>query len=179
MTTAELLALAAFDAGLHAQAFPSFGSERSGAPVTSFCRIDEKPIRLHEPILEPDALIVQDPTLLHQVDLFAGLRPRGVVLLNSSRSAAELGLADLETREEPPRLLTVPASEIGRRRLGKPMPGAALLGAFAALDASVTLAGVELAILDKFGGDVGDGNVAAARDGFEHVGEEVAAGSGA
>ncbi len=73
VTAAELLSVAAFDEGRHAQAFPTFGSERTGAPVVSFCRIDDRPIRIREPIAEPDALIVQDPTLLHQVDLFAGL----------------------------------------------------------------------------------------------------------
>ena len=73
---AEMLSVAAFLEGRYAQAFPSFGSERMGAPVMAFCRIDDKEIRLREPVLEPDALIIQDPTLLHQVDLFKGLRPR-------------------------------------------------------------------------------------------------------
>src|SRR5512144_3172982 len=71
VTAAELLSVAAFDEGRHAQAFPSFGSERTGAPVVSFCRIDDLPIRLREPITDPDAVVVQDPTLLHQVNLFA------------------------------------------------------------------------------------------------------------
>ena len=66
VTAAELLSLAAFAEGLHAQAFPSFGSERMGAPVTAFCRIDRAPIRLREPIAEPDAVLVQDPTLLSE-----------------------------------------------------------------------------------------------------------------
>ena len=61
---------------MQAQAFPSFGSERMGAPVIAFCRIDERPIRLREPIAEPDAVVVQDPTLLHHVDVFGGLRAR-------------------------------------------------------------------------------------------------------
>ena len=69
VTSAELLAVAAFIDGRHAQAFPSFGSERTGAPVQSFCRIDDAPIRAHEPILLPDVLVIQDPTLLHHVDL--------------------------------------------------------------------------------------------------------------
>src|SRR4249920_4006201 len=85
VTAAELLSVAAFLEGKHAQAFPSFGSERTGAPVVSFCRIDDRPIRSREPIAEPDALIVQDPTLLHQVDLFEGLSPEGYVLINSKR----------------------------------------------------------------------------------------------
>jgi pyruvate ferredoxin oxidoreductase gamma subunit len=75
VTAAEMLSVAAFGEGRHAQAFPTFGSERTGAPVVSFCRIDDRAIRLREPISHPDALIVQDPTLLHQVDLFAGLSP--------------------------------------------------------------------------------------------------------
>ena len=70
VTAAELLASAAFREDRHAQAFPGFGSERMGAPVMSFCRIDDKPIRTHDPVTEPDALIIQDPTLLHQADLF-------------------------------------------------------------------------------------------------------------
>ena len=65
VTAAELLSIAAFAQGHHAQAFPSFGSERTGAPVVAFCRIDDRDIRLREPIVAPDVLIVQDPTLLH------------------------------------------------------------------------------------------------------------------
>src|SRR5487761_1639242 len=86
VTAAELLASAAFSEGRHAQAFPSFGSERMGAPVMSFCRIDAKPLRTHEPVSEPDALVIQDPALLQQRDLFAGLRPDGYVLVNSARA---------------------------------------------------------------------------------------------
>jgi pyruvate ferredoxin oxidoreductase gamma subunit len=77
VTAAELLASAAFLEDRYAQAFPSFGSERMGAPVMSFCRIDGGPIRTREPVSEPDALVIQDPTLLHQVDLFAGLKSDG------------------------------------------------------------------------------------------------------
>ena len=73
VAAAEILSVAAFDEGRHAQAFPSFGSERMGAPVVSYCRLDDRPIRTHEPVAEPDALIVQDPRLIHQVDLFSGL----------------------------------------------------------------------------------------------------------
>ena len=69
VTAAELLSVAAFLEGKHAQAFPSFGSERTGSPVVSFCRIDDKEIRLREPILEPDGLIVQDPTLFKAIDI--------------------------------------------------------------------------------------------------------------
>src|SRR5579863_5550775 len=90
VTAAELLSLAAFADGLEAQAFPSFGSERMGVPVTAFCRTDDHRIRLREPIAEPDAVIVQDATLLHHVDVFGGLVADGYVLINSSHSIDEL-----------------------------------------------------------------------------------------
>src|SRR6185295_9676199 len=95
VTAAELLSVAAFDEGRHAQAFPTFGSERTGAPVVAFCRIDDRPIRLREPVTDPDAVIVQDPTLLHQVNLFAGLEPGGYLLVNTSRPLVDLGLDEL------------------------------------------------------------------------------------
>jgi pyruvate ferredoxin oxidoreductase gamma subunit len=157
VTAAELLSVAAFREGRHAQAFPSFGSERTGAPVIAFCRIDDHPIRLREPILAPDALIVQDPTLLHQVDVFGGLRPGGLVLLNSTRDPARLGIGELDAR-----VVAVAASEVAREHLGRPLPNAALLGAFAALSGLITLDSVSAAIRDRFPRKVAEANVTAA-----------------
>jgi pyruvate ferredoxin oxidoreductase gamma subunit len=93
VTAAEMLSVAAFREGRHAQAFPSFGSERTGAPVVAFCRIDDSEIRLREPVMQPDALIIQDPTLLHQVDVFSGLRGR-LHPDQHARSFDALGLAN-------------------------------------------------------------------------------------
>jgi pyruvate ferredoxin oxidoreductase gamma subunit len=169
VTAAELLSVAAFDEGRHAQAFPSFGSERTGAPVVSFCRFGDTPIRTREPIAEPDALIVQDPTLLHQVDLFAGLRPEGYVLINSSRELSELGLEQLGERFRPERLLSVPATELAREHLGRPLPNAALLGGFAAMTETLRLESVVAAIRERFGGAAGERNAAAAGACFEIV----------
>src|SRR6187551_3952712 len=109
---AELLSVSAFLEGRYAQAFPSFGSERMGAPVMAFCRLDDKPIRLREPVLEPDALIVQDCTLLHQVDLFSGLAPGGFLLLNTSRTVEHLGLESLTRGERRYRIATLPATDL-------------------------------------------------------------------
>ncbi|HSI80817.1 MAG TPA: 2-oxoacid:acceptor oxidoreductase family protein [Solirubrobacterales bacterium] len=173
VTAAELLSVAAFADGRHAQAFPSFGSERTGAPVVSFCRIDDAPIRSREPIAEPDALIVQDPTLLHQVDLFAGVGPGAAVLVNSSRSPEGLGIEELATRLDGGRLLTVPATELAREHLGRPLPNAALLGGFAALTGAVAIGSVAKAIRERFAGPVGEGNVAAAEAAFDHVRERI------
>src|SRR4029078_7196067 len=86
LSAAEMLSVAAFEEGRYAQAFPSFGSERMGAPVAAYCRIDGAPIRLREPVLEPDLVVVQDVTLLHALDLFEGLRPEGHILFNTTRT---------------------------------------------------------------------------------------------
>jgi pyruvate ferredoxin oxidoreductase gamma subunit len=169
VTAAELLAAAAFREGRHAQAFPSFGSERMGAPVMSFCRIDDKPIRTHEPVTDPDALLIQDPTLLHQEDLFAGLKPDGYVLLNSARGFGELGLADFAAEHDGTRLLTVPASSLAMAHLGRPLPGAPMLGGLAALTAVVSLDAVLAAISDRFTGKVAAGNAGAAVAAFDYV----------
>lgn len=173
VTAAELLSVAAFDEGRHAQAFPTFGSERTGAPVVSFCRIDDRPIRLREPITDPDAVVVADPTLLHQVDLFAGLDPGDFLLVNTSRDLAELGLGDLLERLGTEHVVSVPASEIAREHLGRPMPNAALLGAFAALTGQVSLTSVTDAIVERFPGPVGAGNARAAEAAHAHVRAQV------
>jgi pyruvate ferredoxin oxidoreductase gamma subunit len=173
VTAAEMLSIAAFEEGRHAHAFPTFGSERTGAPVVSFCRIDDRPIRAREPVTHPDALIIQDPTLLHQVDLFSGLGPDAYVLINTERSFHELGVGDFLERLRPERLLTVPATEIARTHLGRPLPNAVLIGGFAALTGVLTLDAVGKAIHVKFPGPVGERNVAAATAAFEYVhGEE-------
>jgi len=176
VTAAELLSVAAFGEGRYAQAFPTFGSERTGAPVVAFCRIDDKEIRLREPIAEPDAVIVQDPTLLHQVDLFAGLVPDGYLLVNTGHSFAELGLDDFLARFRPERLLTVPATDIAREHLGRPLPNAVLLGAFAALTGIVSLESVAAAVVEKFPGETGRRNVAAAEAAYAYVQSELGVG---
>ena len=174
VTAAELMALAAFREGRHAQAFPSFGSERTGAPVISFCRIADAPIRTHEPIAEPDAVIIADPTLLHQVAVFGGLRPTGSVLINTSRSLEELGLDEFANGFEAGRVMTVPATEFAREHLGRPLPNAVLLGGFAALSGRPGLEAIAAAIREKFKGRLGDGNVAGAEAAFAYVRDATA-----
>ncbi|MBI2312941.1 MAG: 2-oxoacid:acceptor oxidoreductase family protein [Betaproteobacteria bacterium] len=172
VTGAEMLSIAAFLQGKHAQAFPNFGSERTGAPVVAYCRIDDKEIRLREPIMQPDALIIQDPTLLHQVDVFAGLVKDGYILINTNRSFAELGLADFAKGFRPERLRTVPATELALKHVGRPVPNAALLGGFAAISGVISLDAVAAAIKDKFSGKVADGNIAAATEAYNAVLEQ-------
>jgi pyruvate ferredoxin oxidoreductase alpha subunit len=163
VTAAELLSAAAFAEGRHAQAFPSFGSERTGAPVVSFCRIDDKPIRVREPVMRPDVLIIQDPTLLHQVSVFEGADERALLLINSARPAAELGIGEFTGRLGPAAVLTVPATELAQQHVGRPVPNAALLGAFAAMTGLVSIESVVAAISDRFANPVAERNAAAAR----------------
>lgn len=173
VTAAELLSVAAFMEGFSAQAFPSFGSERMGAPVMAFCRIDEKEIRLREPIADPDALIIQDPTLLHQVSVFEGLSPKGYMLINSGRGLEELGIDEVLRRLPPGHARAVPATELANKHVGRPVPNAALLGGFCAVTGRIKLASVEKAILHKFPGPVGARNVEAARAAYRLAGGVV------
>jgi len=169
VTAAEMLSIAAFDEGRYAQAFPSFGSERTGAPVVAFCRIADKEIRLREPIMEPDALIIQDPTLLHQVDVFAGLKKDGYILINTNKSFEELGLGDFVRDWRHDRLCTVAATDLSRKHVGRPMPNVPLLGGFAAVSQVIRLESVIMAINDRFSGKVAAGNIAGATEAYETV----------
>jgi pyruvate ferredoxin oxidoreductase gamma subunit len=173
VTAAEMLSIAAFDEGRHAQAFPSFGSERTGAPVVAFCRIDDKEIRLREPIMEPDALIIQDPTLLHQVDCFAGLKKDGFILINTNKTFDQLGLGDFVRDWPADRLCTVPATDLALKHVGRPVPNVPLLGGFAAVAGLLQLESVIKAIEERFSGKVAAGNVAAAREAYAIVKAEI------
>jgi pyruvate ferredoxin oxidoreductase gamma subunit len=169
VTGAEMLSIAAFLGGRHAQAFPSFGSERTGAPVVAFCRMDDKEIRLREPIMQPDAIIIQDPTLLHQVDVFGGLKKDGYILINTTRSFDEMGIGEFVKGFRPEHLLIVPASELAMKHVGRPVPNVPLLGAFAALGGLISLEAVQQAIEQKFSGMVAKGNKAAAQEAYDIV----------
>ena len=167
VTAAEILSVAAFLEGKYAQAFPTFGSERMGAPVTAFCRIDDHPIRLREPVVAPDALIIQDATLLHRVPLFDGLADSGYVLINSTQAFHELALSELAKPLLEGRCCTLPATRLGLKHMGRPIPNAALLGGFAAITGVIALASVVAAIRQKFPSKIAEKNVAAATEAFE------------
>jgi pyruvate ferredoxin oxidoreductase gamma subunit len=162
VTAAELLSTAAFEQGLASQAIPSFGSERTGAPVVAFCRVSERPIRSHDPVVAPDVVVVQDPTMLHIDGILDGLRRQGLLLVNSSRRPEELGLTGFSSR-----VVTVPASDMARTRLGRPLPNTALLGALAGLVEVVSLSALQQAIRQRFRGDAGEQNAALAADGLQ------------
>lgn len=163
VSAAEMLSVAAFFDDLYAQAFPSFGSERTGAPVVSYCRIDRRPIRVREPITAPDAVVVQDPTVLSLPGVVDDLAPGAHLVINSTRSRDELLAQPWAAGLSEASIDVVPASEIARQHVGRPLPNAALLGALAGLTGQVSLEGVEHAIRAAFTGPVADANIWAAR----------------
>ncbi len=163
VTAAEMLSIAAFDEGKHAQAIPSFGSERMGAPVVAYVRIDDDPIELTEPVMRPDLLIIQDPTLFHAVDVFAGLADDGFLLVNTARPLPELHIDDALAHLPEHHAYTVAATELAVRHLGRATPNTALLGALTALTDVLHLESVIKAINDKFSGEVAERNITVAR----------------
>ncbi len=169
VTAAELLSLAAFHEGKNAQAFPSFGSERTGAPVMAFCRISDRPIRTREPVTDPDVLVIQDSTLLHQVDVFGGLDPTGYVVLNSTQTLEALGIADFLASRPDHHVCTVPATDVALEHLGRPLANVPLVAAFAALTGWLGLPSVDAAVRRKFSGSVAAANAAAAVKAYEYV----------
>jgi pyruvate ferredoxin oxidoreductase gamma subunit len=173
VTGAEMLSIAAFLGGKHAQAVPSFGSERTGAPVVAFCRIDDREIRLREPVMQPDALLIQDPTLLHQLGVFQGVGEDGYILINTNRSFEDLGLGEFVKGFRSERLCTVPATELALKHVGRPVPNVPLLGGFAAISGVISLDAVIAAIRTKFSGKVCDGNIAAATAAYHTVAREM------
>jgi pyruvate ferredoxin oxidoreductase gamma subunit len=158
VTAAEVLAGAAFAAGRYAQALPSFGAERMGAPVESRCRIDTAPIVTHQSAGAVDAALVQDATLLGALDL--GLAGASLVILNTARTLAEVRSSCPDLPAD--RTVTVPADAIVAEHLGLPKPSIAMLGALAALVDIVTLDALCEVVAQRFPAAVADGNVAAA-----------------
>jgi pyruvate ferredoxin oxidoreductase gamma subunit len=163
VTTAEVLALACFIEGRHAQALPSFGSERTGAPVAAFVRVSDRPIRSHDPVEDPDVVVLQDATLLALPSVVAGLRPGGRLLVNTQRPLPGAVLAATTGRT----VTTVPASAIATRCVCRDVPGPAMLGALAAVTDVVLVDSVIAAVRDRLAGRSTAGNVAAVTEAFE------------
>jgi pyruvate ferredoxin oxidoreductase gamma subunit len=149
VTAAELLAVAAHADGKYAQAIPSFGSERMGAPVQSFVRISEEKILMRTHVYNPDFLIVQDATLIGAFDIFSGLKDGGLILVNSEKRPEEIKIENGRFR-----VATVPATRIALEILKRPIPNTILIGAFAGLTGVVTLEGVKVSIRHRFTGEI-------------------------
>lgn len=164
VTSAELLAQAAINEGKYAQAFPSFGPERRGAPVVAFCRISDEPIRLRTAIYNPDLVLVLDPSILRLVKVNAGIRPDGVLVTNTKYTAAEirseLGL------DHP--LTVVNATQIAREELGLPITNTTMLGALLKAREVVPVESL-IAPLEKRFGRIAEKNIRAFRRAYEEA----------
>lgn len=170
VSASEMMSIAAFHNNRHSMSFPSFGSERMGAPVMAFVRIDDKDIELREPVLDPDLLIIQDPTLFQAIDVFSGLKPDGYVLINSRKTAEMLGVEEAIKHLPEGHVISVPATELAVKYLKRTTPNTVLLGAFTAMREDLfDMNAVEKAILEKFPGKVGEMNVTAAKAAYETV----------
>lgn len=168
VTAAEMLSLAAFLEGHCAQAFPSFGSERTGAPVVAYARIGEKEIRTHEPILCPDAVVVQDRTLLSALDVFAGLSDQGYAIINTKEAPEEI-VPELVKRLPVGHVITVPATDFAMQKIGRPLPGAPMIASLAAVTGIFKLESVQKSFQSRYPGKVGDANAETAALAYEFI----------
>jgi pyruvate ferredoxin oxidoreductase gamma subunit len=158
------MAIAALENDKYGQAFPFLGGggERRGKPIMAFCRLDDHPIRVRSRITEPDYVIVQDATILKEVDVEEGLKADGMILINTDKDASQLGL---NTRHA----LTTSAEELARRILGKPIINTALLGTFAGISRELSLESVLQAVRSKFPGELGEKNAQVVEESYRQV----------
>lgn len=171
-TAALLLADVAFSTGKHVQGFPEYGPERMGAPITAYDRISDKEIRVHSNIYEPDYVVVVDETLLTSVDVTAGLKEEGAILVNTSRSKDEIIplLGGYKGK-----VFTIDAKDVCMKTLGKYFPNTPMLAAIVkvsgVLDTDVFLKGMEESLQHKFAKkpEVLEGNMKALKLAIEEV----------
>ena len=166
VTVSRLLAQAALLDGKHVQAFPEFGPERRGAPVTGYTRISDEPISIHSHIYNPDIVVIVDPTLLGKIDVTKGLVEDGTVVANTERSIDELK-GSLKTGKA--KVYTVNAVRIALDVLGRPIYNTAMLGALAKAVPLVTMESLNKVVMERFPGTVGEKNVAVMKKAYEEA----------
>ena len=162
VTSANLLAIAAFKEGKYCQAFPFFGTERRGAPVVAFCRIDDKFIRTREQVYEPDYVVVLDPTLLKVIDVTEGLKEDGMLIMNTNKEVK------LNTKAK---IKRVDATKIALEVIGKPFVNAPMIGALIGATHLVKLNSLMEAIKERFPEEIAKKNIEAVKRAYEEVKE--------
>lgn len=125
-TASLLLADAAFNTGKYIQGFPEYGPERMGAPITAYNRISDNPIRIHSNIYEPDYVVVVDDTLLESVDVTAGLKESGAIVINTTKDAIELSKL---LNGYKGKIYTIDARKVSMETLGRYFPNTPMLAA--------------------------------------------------
>lgn len=159
VTSVELFALSAIAEGKYAQGFPSFGTERRGAPVTGFNRVDDKRIKIRSGIYHPDVVVVLDATLVSLVDVAEGLKPEGTLIVNSTKSLEELR-KDIRFEGK---IATVDATGIAWKELGVPITNTTMLGALVKVTGIVKIESLDDPIQGRFGRIAGKNQAAAKR----------------
>lgn len=147
VTSVEMLALAAIEAGKYAQGFPAFGPERRGAPVMAFNRISDKPIKIRSGIYQPDVVVVLDPSLVGLVPVTDGLKPDGILIVNTTKPAEEIR----KKLNYKGKLFTVDASHIAREELGVPIANTTMLGAVLKATGVLGLSAMKAPLEHRFG----------------------------
>ena len=161
----SILAQALIDDGKHAVAIPSFGFERRGAPVAAFLRFDTQPIRAMTNVYHPDCVVCIDPTVSRTVDIFAGMKPGGTVVLTTKAKLEELSFPDSISR-----VGLCDAVGIALSIYRKPVTNAVMLGAFARTTGLLTLASLQEALRQMDFRDAGlTENLAAAERGYNET----------
>jgi pyruvate ferredoxin oxidoreductase gamma subunit len=148
---------------MYPSAFPNFGAARMGAPMNAFVRVDSEPVRLRSQIYEPDYIVIQDPTLMRAFNCFSGLREKGIVIINSKDA---LELPKIKPSQK---VFVLPANEIALKVMGRPLGNTALLGAFCAATNELSLDVLIEAIKKRFSGKAQEGNILAAKKGYESI----------
>ena len=166
VTVSRLLAYAALKDGMHVQAFPEFGPERTGAPILGFTRISDQPINIHSQVYSPGIIVVLDPTLLKSIDVTEGLVPNGKVVVNTDKSPSEL--AKISKRRDV-QWYTVNATRIALDVLGRPIFNTPMLGALLKAQPLATMDSVGKAIKERFPARIAGSNLEAVRLAHEKV----------
>lgn len=169
VTANEILAAAAYHDGKYSQAIPMYGTERRGAPVTAFLRVDDVRVRERDLVHNPDIILVLDPLLCKRPAVAVGIKPGGMMIMNYPYPPQEVVIGgDFK-------VATVDATKIAMETLGRPITNTAVLGAFSKLTGLVTLGSLEKVIKYRFPGRVGEQNVAAVKRSYDEVSQLVQA----
>jgi pyruvate ferredoxin oxidoreductase gamma subunit len=160
------MAIAALEDGKYGQAFPFLGGggERRGKPIMAFCRLSDQPIRVRSRVAQPDYVIVQDATIMNELDVTEGIKDNGLLLINTEKGPAELGLGTPAFR-----VVTLSADDLARRILGRPLINTALLGAFAGITHEISIEAALKAVKSKFPGEVGQKNAQLVRESYDQI----------
>ena len=169
VTASRLLATAAYYDGMYSQAIPMYGTERRGAPLTCFVRLDDVRVRQRELVHEPDIVLVLDPLLSTRQSMADGVKPGGILILNTSLPPEEVQIGgDFK-------IATVDATSIALETLKRPITNTAILGAFSKVVGYPKLESIEKAIMKQFPGRIGEMNIAAIKMSYEKASEAVQA----